>query len=146
MVTNFPLFLTSCKRSLDAFSDLYFRYVHYVTWNIQRTLGTTWNYTCPNLEIACNKLSFLVDVPGPLLGRDPSASILVNDHLPYGALSICILVGCLWEVQLYLSGKYLLRTLIFTSLQGCQNAPATGAIAGYSEVFAGCKLLEKREK
>ena len=30
--------------------------------------------------------------------------------------------------------------------QGCQNAPATGAIAGYSEVFAGCKLLEKREK
>ena len=30
--------------------------------------------------------------------------------------------------------------------QGCQNAPATGAITGYSEVFAGCKLLEKREK
>ena len=30
--------------------------------------------------------------------------------------------------------------------QGCQNAPATGAIASYSEVFAGCKLLEKREK
>ena len=32
------------------------------------------------------------------------------------------------------------------SVQGCQNAPATGAIAGYSEVFAGCKLLEKSEK
>ena len=31
-------------------------------------------------------------------------------------------------------------------IQGCQNAPATGAIASYSEVFAGCKLLEKREK
>ena len=31
-------------------------------------------------------------------------------------------------------------------IQGCQNVPATGAIAGYSEVFAGCKLLEKREK
>ena len=31
-------------------------------------------------------------------------------------------------------------------IQGCQNAPATGAIAGYSEVFTGCKLLEKREK
>ena len=27
-----------------------------------------------------------------------------------------------------------------------RRRPATGAIAGYSEVFAGCKLLEKREK
>ena len=26
----------------------------------------TWNYTYPNLDIACNK----VEVPGPLLGRD----------------------------------------------------------------------------
>ena len=36
------------------------------------------------------------------------------------------------------------QSLIIT--QGCQNVPATGAIAGYSEVFAGCKLLEKSEK
>ena len=30
-VDDFPLFLTSCKGPLDAFSDLFFRYVHYVT-------------------------------------------------------------------------------------------------------------------
>ena len=30
--------------------------------------------------------------------------------------------------------------------QGCRNASATGAIAGYFVVFAGCKLLEKSEK
>ena len=30
--------------------------------------------------------------------------------------------------------------------QCCQNAPATGAIAGYFKVFAACKLLEKSEK
>ena len=31
-VNDFPLFLTSCKRPLDAFSDLYVRSgVHYVT-------------------------------------------------------------------------------------------------------------------
>ena len=31
MVNDFPLFLTSCKRPLDAFSDLYVRCVHYAT-------------------------------------------------------------------------------------------------------------------
>ena len=30
--------------------------------------------------------------------------------------------------------------------QGCQNALVTVAFAGYFEVFAGCKLLEKRIK
>ena len=30
-VNDFSLFLTSCKRPLDAFSDLYFRCVHYAT-------------------------------------------------------------------------------------------------------------------
>ena len=30
-VKHFPLFLTSCKRPLDAFSDPYFRCVHYFT-------------------------------------------------------------------------------------------------------------------
>ena len=30
-VNDFPWFLTSCKRPLDTFSDLYFRWVHYVT-------------------------------------------------------------------------------------------------------------------
>ena len=30
-VNVFPLFLTSCKRPLDAFSDLYVRCVHYAT-------------------------------------------------------------------------------------------------------------------
>ena len=30
-VNDFPLFLTSCKRPLDAFSDLYVRCVHYAT-------------------------------------------------------------------------------------------------------------------
>ena len=30
-VNDFPLFLTSCKRPLDAFSDLYVRCVYYAT-------------------------------------------------------------------------------------------------------------------
>ena len=30
--------------------------------------------------------------------------------------------------------------------QGCQNALVIVAFAGYLEVFAGCKLLEKRIK
>ena len=30
--------------------------------------------------------------------------------------------------------------------QGCRNASATGAIAAFFVVFAGCKLLEKSEK
>ena len=30
-VNDFPLFLTSCKRRLDAFSDLCIRYVHYAS-------------------------------------------------------------------------------------------------------------------
>ena len=30
-VNDFPLFLTSCEQPFDAFSDLYFRCVHYVT-------------------------------------------------------------------------------------------------------------------
>ena len=30
-VNDFPLYLTSCKRPLDAFSDLYVRCVHYAT-------------------------------------------------------------------------------------------------------------------
>ena len=37
---DFPLFLTSCKRPLDAFSDLYVRYVHYATWNIPHVRRT----------------------------------------------------------------------------------------------------------
>ena len=37
---DFPLFLTSCKRPLDAFSDLYVRYVHYATWNIPHVRKT----------------------------------------------------------------------------------------------------------
>ena len=54
-VNDLPLFLTSCKWPLDAFSDLYVRCVHYATKNIQRTLVTTWNYTWRNLDIACNE-------------------------------------------------------------------------------------------
>ena len=42
--------------------------------------------------------------------------------------------------------KALDKSIKIPTVQGCQNAPATGAIAGYSEVFAGCKLLEKSEK
>ena len=30
-VNGFPLFLTSCKRPVDAFSDLYVRFVDYAT-------------------------------------------------------------------------------------------------------------------
>ena len=30
-INDFPLLLTSCKPPLDAFSDLYFRCVYYVT-------------------------------------------------------------------------------------------------------------------
>ena len=40
-VNDFPWFLTYCKRPLDAFSDLYFRCVHYVTLNILKTLVAT---------------------------------------------------------------------------------------------------------
>ena len=54
-VNDFPLFLNSCKRPLDTFSDLYLSCVHYATKNIRRTLVTTWNYRCRNLDIACNK-------------------------------------------------------------------------------------------
>ena len=43
---------TSCKRPLDAFSDLYVRCVHYAVKNIRRTLVRTWNYTWHNLDIA----------------------------------------------------------------------------------------------
>ena len=54
-------------------------YVSFVIKNIRRTLVTTWNYIYPNL----NKIIYhKVDVPGPLLGKDPYGSILVNDHLP----------------------------------------------------------------
>ena len=45
---DFPLFVTSCKRPLDAFSDLFVRCVHYATKNMRRTLVTTWDYTCHN--------------------------------------------------------------------------------------------------
>ena len=31
-------------------------------------------------------------------------------------------------------------------VQGCENAPATGAITGYLKVFAACKLWERSEK
>ena len=31
-------------------------------------------------------------------------------------------------------------------MQGCENAPATGAITGYLKVFAACKLWERSEK
>ena len=53
-VNDFPLFLNSCQLPLEAFSDLYFRCVHYATKNIRRTLVTTWNYRWRNLDIACN--------------------------------------------------------------------------------------------
>ena len=56
-VNGYSLFLTSCERPLNSVFDLYFRCVHYVTKNIRRTLVTTWNYTYPNLNIACNKWS-----------------------------------------------------------------------------------------
>ena len=36
--------------------------------------------------------------------------------------------------------------LIMTHTQGCQKAPATGNIAGYSEVFAGYELSRKSGK
>ena len=32
------------------------------------------------------------------------------------------------------------------TLQGCQNAPETGAITGYFKVFAACILLERSQK
>ena len=56
-LNDFLLFLTSCKRPFDVFSDLYLFCVHCATLNIQKTLVTTWNYIRRNLEIACNKLS-----------------------------------------------------------------------------------------
>ena len=40
-VNDIQLILTSCKRPLDAFYDLYVRCVHYATKNIRRTLVTT---------------------------------------------------------------------------------------------------------
>ena len=40
-VNDIPLILTSCKRPLDAFYDLYVRCVHCATKNIRRTLVTT---------------------------------------------------------------------------------------------------------
>ena len=43
-VNDFP-FITSGKRSLDAFSDLCVRCAHYATKNKRRTLETTWDYT-----------------------------------------------------------------------------------------------------
>ena len=52
-LNDFLLFLTSCKRVLDAVCDIYFHCVHCNTLNIRKT----WNYTWRNLEIACNKLS-----------------------------------------------------------------------------------------
>ena len=40
----------------------------------------------------------------------------------------------------------LIMILIMTHTQGCQKAPATGNIAGYSEVFAGYELSRKSGK
>ena len=67
-VSDFPLFLTSCKRPLNAFFDLHVRRVHY---GIQRTLVTTWNYRCRTLDILIFIISQKVDVSGPLFGRAP---------------------------------------------------------------------------
>ena len=53
----FSIALTYCKRPFDAFSDLYVRCMHYVPLCIRKTLVTTSNYTCRNLDIARNKLS-----------------------------------------------------------------------------------------
>ena len=60
---------------------------------------TTWNYTYPNLDITCNKLSYEVDMTGPLHER---ATLWFNsckrpppDKQP---LSLCILGGRLREV------------------------------------------------
>ena len=108
-VNDFPLFLTSGKRPLAAFSDLYFRCVHYITLNIRRTLLTTWNYTYPNLDIACNKIMIFhkVKVPGPLLGRPPCGLILVTNTFRKRSLSLALWVvaygrfNCIWHKEPY---------------------------------------------
>ena len=57
-INDFPMFLTTCKRPLDASSDLSVRCVHHATKSIRRPLVTTWNYSCRNLiDTACNKSS-----------------------------------------------------------------------------------------
>ena len=58
--------------------------------------------------------------PDLFLEETPYGSILVNDYLPYAATQYLPFstVGRLWEVRLYLVGKYLLRTLFLLS---CEN-------------------------
>ena len=63
--------------------SLYLCCVHYATYNIQKTLLTTWNYTCRNLDIACNELSSIKQMCLDLFSKETSCGpILVNDHLP----------------------------------------------------------------
>ena len=55
---NVSLFLSLCKWPLNAWFVPYVRWVCYTTF-INRvrkeSLVSTWNYTCRNLEIACNE-------------------------------------------------------------------------------------------
>ena len=82
-VHDFLWFLTSYKRQLDAFSDVYVRCAHCATLSIRRILETKWNYTWRNLQITCNKLSSIKLMYPDLFSEEtPRGSILVSDHLP----------------------------------------------------------------
>ena len=88
--------------------------------NIQRTLGTTWNYTYPNLDFACNKLSFIKKMcPDLFLEETPSGSILVNDYLPYAATQYLHFSWSLMGGSTVFSRKVLIEDTIF--LLSCEN-------------------------
>ena len=85
--------------------------------NIQRTLGTTWNYTYPNLDFACNKLSFIKKMcPDLFLEETPYGSILVNDYLPYTATQYLHFSWSLMGGSTVFSRKVLIEDTIFTIL------------------------------
>ena len=88
MVNDFPLFLTSCKRPLDTFSNLYVCCVHYATENVWRTSVSAWNYTWLS---RCTWIS----------SRKRPLWLQATTSLKQ-SLSLCILSGRLyiWEVQL----------------------------------------------
>ena len=52
----------------------------------------------------------------------------------------CSDASSVWNFCAYFSD------VIWQGTHGCRKASATGAIAGYFVVFAGCKLFEKSEK
>ena len=72
-VNDFPLFLTSSKQPLDAFFDLGYFAVCTVLLRISEELqwqhGTT--HILTKILHAIIIIFHKVDVPGPLLGRDP---------------------------------------------------------------------------